>query len=549
MPKMSEAILMAARRAMKILSSPYRVGLRNALATARDTYWARFAWRVSRYELILYNRMRRHRASRDEMALRTFRRDRSEILGRGKNGYLVSANEILNGAENAVDLEGQSEVVIGRIDQDGFVHSIVGELNGIPTVTAEEFVPRERFGLTLIAKNGILAVRKEFRGNRAAFVREVQALDTLGRQGCNVPALLDLDTERLEIVMSYVVGTVVREGLAQLGAVIRDRDVKDSGLNHLTAAELRLARIQEGRKMLSAVVDSDAVESLARQLRIMHANRIVWGDIKFGNVVIEKHSGAPFLIDFDRASYHPNASHRVFRRLADHDIEMFNLHFGTDMLTVERLRRKAAQIHRKSVYAPACFAAGISIGDLWDNSDGYGRWRYMLKEALPTMQGARILDLGANNAFNALQMLRNGAREVVAVELDEVYFQQGKFMRAAFEYTDFRDYALRYIHANMVDVTGLDLGQFDFVTALCCIYYLDDADITKVAAHVAKITGTFVLQCNTMRQIGRSDSRTYDKATVEYAQAILTGAGFTNIEIIAPSGYHRPVVIGRRPHS
>ena len=83
--------------------------------------------------------------------------------------------------------------------------------------------------------------------------------------------------------------------------------------------------------------------------------------------------------------------------------------------------------------------------------------------------------------------------------------------------------------------------------ALCCIYYLDDEDIAVVARHLSTITDTFVLQCNTTVGIDRSDPHTYEKASVEYAKKILTDSRFSNIEVIAPPGYHRPLVIGRRP--
>ena len=37
---------------------------------------------------------------------------------------------------------------------------------------------------------------------------------------------------------------------------------------------------------------------------------------------------------------------------------------------------------------------------------GEGRWRYILEHNLPPQDGRRVLDLGANNVFNALMMLR-----------------------------------------------------------------------------------------------------------------------------------------------
>ena len=484
--------------------------------------------------------------SRGAVALRDLRKSRDAILSRGQSGYRAGIDALGVDSAKRAEFKAVPEVVIGEIDQDGFVRSEVGALDGMPTVTAEEFVSRNRFDLALVARNGILAVRKDYRGNLQAFLKEVRALDALARAGCNVPALLNIDIDHLQVVMSYIVGTVVREELARRGAVVRDRDVAVHDFANLDRKEKRLARIREGRTLLAAVVDEAFIEDLFRQLRVMHSLRFVWGDIKYGNVLIEKDSGEPYIIDFDGATYHPDLGERAFRRLVDADIESFNLHFGTDKLTTETLRQRAKDIPANEVYAPACFAAGVSIGNLWDNDNGYGRWHFLLKHALPPLEGARVLDLGVNNGFNSLQLLRNGAREVVGVELDDRYFKQGEFLREAFDYTDCAHYDFRYLHANMKDIITMDLGRFDFAMALCSIYYLDDDDIAAVARHLSKITNTFVLQCNTATGISRSDPHTYVKASVDYAQKILTGAQFRDIEIIAPPGYHRPLLIGRR---
>lgn len=535
------------RGIVRIVLSVRHIGIANALATARDVYWERFATRLSAPRVIIHNRIRMMFSSSDSAALSDLRENRDAMLTHGQSGYRAETDVLNADDAKSAEIAAASVLEVGEFDQDGFLRSDVGALEDIATVTPENFVPRKRFGLTLVARNGILAVRKDYRGNQQAFLTEVHALDTLARANCNVPALLDIDFDRLQIEMSYVAGTVLREALARRGAIVRDRDVERHELANVDPEERRLARIQEGRTRLATVVDDAFIEDLFRQLRIMHSQRIVWGDIKFGNVVIEKDSGKPYVIDFNSASYHPKLGDRAFRRLADCDIEKFNLHFGTNKLTTDSLRERAIAIPESEVYAPACFAAGVSIGNLWDNSNGYGRWRFLLKHALPPLQGARVLDLGANNAFNSLQLLRNGAREVLGVELDDKFFEQGEFLRAAFEYSDNANYDFQYLHSNMMDIIRMDLGKFDFVMALCCIYYLDRDDIAAIARHLSTITDTFVLQCNTSRRIGRSDPDTYEKASVEYARKILSDANFSDIEVISPSGYERPLLIGRQP--
>lgn len=542
---LTHSFLSSLRGAARMVLAPRRIGVTGALSTARDVYGERVAARVAGVRLVLYKLRRKVFPLHGVISPEYVREHEEEMLLRGRAGYAIGVEAI--GARPEDLPAGTQEIRLGEFDQDGFLRSEVGPLDGIPTVSAEEFVPRKKFGLTLVSRNGVLGVRKDFRGDRTAFLREVQALDILARARCNVPALLDIDVDSLQIVTSYIAGPVLREEIARLCPVVRDRDVQRHEFARLGPEEQRLARIREARKVLPDVVDDEFVEELFRQIQVMHSHRLVWCDIKYGNVVIEKNSGKPYLIDFEHATHHPRLGSRAFRYLSDYDREQFNLHFGTSKLTTRRLRRLTKAIPPGEVYAPAVFAAGTTIGNLWGNICGDGRWRFMLREALPPFQGARILDLGANNGFNALTLLRNGAREVVAVELDEANFEQGKFLKAAFEYTDGAEYRFRYVHANMKDVMQMDLGRFDFVMALCSIYYLDDDEIAALARHLSSITDTLVLQCNTDRDIGRQDENTYVKASPDYARKVMRGAGFTDIQVIAPPGYSRPLLVGRRP--
>ena len=544
--KTTQSILLSLRGVARVILSPARIGFVGALGTAHDVYWERAATRLAWLRVILHKIHRRVFPMHGVISPEYIRKHKNDMLLRGNHGYRIRTDEICTRRIEGSP-PGTQEILLGEFDHDGFVRSEVGPLAGIPTVSPEAFMPRKRFTLTLVSRNGFLGVRKDFHGDLKAFLQEVHALDVLARAKCNVPALLDVDLESLQIVTSYIAGPVLREAVAKLCPVVRDRDVQRHEFGKLEPTEQRLARIREARKVLHDVVDDEFIEELFRQIQIMHSRRFMWCDIKYGNVLIEKYSGKPYLIDFEQATHHPGLGRRSFRYLSDRDREGFNLHFGTGKLTTKRLRRLAKAIPASDVYAPACFAAGTTIGSLWNNNTGDGRWRFMLQKALPPIQGARILDLGANNGFNALQLLRNGAREVVAVELDPKNIEQGRFLQAAFEYTDCTDYPFRYVHANMKDVAKMKLGRFDFVMALCSIYYLDDDEIEALTRHLSSITHTLVLQCNTEVDIGRRYERTYEKASLEYARKILRLAGFTDIQIVAPARYSRPLAIGRQP--
>ena len=145
-----------------------------------------------------------------------------------------------------------------------------------------------------------------------------------------------------------------------------------------------------------------------------------------------------------------------------------------------------------------------------------------------------------------MQILRNGAREVIGVEMNGESVAQGALVKAGCEWADNAQYNFRYIHANMADVPKMDLGRFDMVIALCSLYYLDEEDIRSLTKHISTISDVFVLQANTAAHASRSDPETFKKATAEYAVETLRSNGFPNTQLIAPRGYSRPLVIGTK---
>jgi SAM-dependent methyltransferase len=444
---------------------------------------------------------------------------------------------------------GSHEIVIADIDQDGFLCSRIGRLHDVPTVTRRRFAPRVRFDLTVVAVRGGLGVKKHFKGDVVAFLSEFEAGRDLHAVGCRVPAILDVDFEELTITWEFIPGHVVREELARRGAILRDRDVAvDQAYRGLTPRQRRARRIEQGKSVLGRVVDADTVELLFSGIRRIHEAGYVLHDVKFGNVILEASTGEPYLIDFDRARRYPELGRLARRFLRDSDYQKFNAHFGTQKLTQRRVlgwtNRPPASLQR--LYAPIHIEGGLNFGDIWRTDAGYGRWRYILRDSLPSVAGARVLDLGANNGFNAIQMMRVGAREVVAVERDDRAIAQARAVKELFEWADGRSYPLTYVREDIATLPRIDLGSFDLVTALCAIYYLSDEDIPRLVRHISTVTDMFVLQCNTDPSVHRSDQHTFAKASVAYAVAALQQNGFSSIRVVAPRGYSRPLVIGRR---
>jgi SAM-dependent methyltransferase len=444
---------------------------------------------------------------------------------------------------------GSHEIVIADIDQDGFLCSRIGRLHDVPTVTRQGFAPRGRFDLTVVDVRGGLGVKKHFKEDVVAFLAELEAGRDLHAAGCRVPAIVAVDFDELTITSEFIPGRVVREELARRGAILRDRDVAvDPTYRGLTPTQRRARRVEQGRAVLGDVVDTETVELLFSEIKKIHEAGYVLHDVKFGNVILEATTGEPYLIDFDRARRYPELGRLSRRLLRDRDYQKFNTHFGTQKLTHRRAVgwSKRPPDHLRRLYSPIHIEGGLNFGNIWRTDAGYGRWRSILRDQLPSVAGARVLDLGANNGFNAIQMLRVGAREVVAVERDDRAIAQARAVTELFEWADGRSYALTYVHEDVAALPRIDLGRFDLVTALCSIYYLSDEDIPHLVRHISTITDMLVLQCNTDRSVHRSDQHTFAKASVAYAVAALEQNGFPFIRVVAPRGYSRPLVIGRR---
>ena len=270
-----------------------------------------------------------------EKRIQYWRQNKQMLLSLADSGYKITIQSL---GLNLEDGQQQSQKVeLGEIDQDGFLLSKVGTISNVPSVSEEQFLGRKRFDLRMVAVNGYVCVEKHYKGNKSSFVNEIEAHYGLGLAGCNIPVIMDVDFDNLTLTFSYISGLVLREELAKRGAVVRDRDIEENPqLTWLGKRRRALQRIAESRRVLYDVIDARFVEDLFAELRKVHEARFIWNDIKYGNVIIEEHSGKPYLIDFDWTLRYPNLGPTAWRILRDRDIEKFNACFGTDRQTVER---------------------------------------------------------------------------------------------------------------------------------------------------------------------------------------------------------------------
>jgi len=262
-----------------------------------------------------------------------WRQNKEKLLSLAEQGYKTRVESLgLNVATVRPTEDGphqSQKVELGEIDQDGLLLSKVGSISNVPSVSQEHFLGRKRFGLRMVAMNGYVGVEKNYKGSKSSFVNEIEAHYNLGMAGCNIPVIMDADFDNLTLTFSYISGPVLREELAKRGAVVRDRDIEENP--ELTRSGRRkrvLNRIRECRRVLSDVVDSQFIELIFAELNKIHEARFIWNDIKYGNIIIEEHSGKPYLIDFDWALRFEELGKNAFRILSSRDIETFNNCFG-----------------------------------------------------------------------------------------------------------------------------------------------------------------------------------------------------------------------------
>jgi len=268
-----------------------------------------------------------------EKKIRYWRQNKETLLSLADKGYKTKIQHFGLDMEKARPSENARQqlhrVELGEIDQDGFLLSKVGKISNVPSVSKKQFLARKRFGLRVVAIDGYVCIEKHYKGNKSSFVNEIEAHYHLGRAGCNIPVIRDVDFDNLTLTFSYISGPVLREELAGRGAVVRDRDIEENPeLTRFGKRKRAIKRIPECRLVLGDVIDSKFIELVFAELNKIHEARFIWNDIKYGNIIIEERSGKPYLIDFDWALRFPGLGKNAFRILCDRDIKKFNACFG-----------------------------------------------------------------------------------------------------------------------------------------------------------------------------------------------------------------------------
>lgn len=519
-----------------------RAYLLDGLALQFATLIAPFRRRINEVINWLNTPVQLHRARKLQkiIAIRPFTNPAIQL------NELGLADDAINEIRNACR-EGD-EVILGEFDHYGLLVSSFGPITGMPCISAKQRDPRRRAHIWLVMIPRGIGVRKQFFGAQAKqrFLRELWALELLRGTAARVPEIMAIDVNALTLTTTFI-GVDLEQVLTTKGARLTGAEIRERLGKNPTFLDIFNEYISEGARFMAEFPPA-FVESIHQQIRIAHQHGVRLYDIKYGNVAVHYKTGRAYLIDFDAAVLCKKPRSRAFLIERDRDIEKFNIAFGTRYLTHNRIRntlRERSFPAADKLYASTYIGHGLHIGPLWDRTTGFGRWHFILKHKLRLPKGARVISLGSNNASIELHLLREGAEEIIAYERDENYAAQGRFLAAACEWAENRDYRLQYVLADMQEAVRAE-GKFDCALALCSLYYLPEEDMHRVARALAMLSPRFLLQCNVREEIGREEPDQYRRASVEFAVDLLREAGFTSITVTAPKGYSRPLVQGEK---
>jgi SAM-dependent methyltransferase len=440
------------------------------------------------------------------------------------------------------------EILIGHIDSDGKVRGPFGELPGLFPV-AKAYLPKQSsYSCDIVVVNDLLLVRKDFQKDLIGFYSEWLNIAILYGKA-NVPAVYKVDEKSRHLYENLILGNSMRENVAHgNGATLQPctQSVPGARLRE-TVNTLSDVKPSPAIKFNGDGVSEDLLQELERQIDQIHALGVAGIGRGMENVIVCSKTGSPWFVSFMEARSHRSTTGIRFRHMRDRDRDLFNKLYGRDLLTEKSLWptliEQRAKLTDYRDYAPINFGYGFAMPSAWSMDSGTGRWEFFNKHIVrPFVAGKRVLDLGSNNGSMPLMMLRDGAREVIGLEKSKAIANFAHCNHRVFEWNNMRECALRIHNCDMLEVLRADWGRFDVVTAFCSLYYLEEEDMASIVRRASEIAPVIILQGNTAFASGEVRSR---KASVPFLKKLLEENGFPHVEIFAPPGYSRPILVGR----
>jgi SAM-dependent methyltransferase len=345
--------------------------------------------------------------------------------------------------------------------------------------------------------------------NEEHFLNQTISLLLLSRE-VRVPALRAIDETKRALSLDFVAGVPVSEALEKMEPEARDT----------------------------------MINKIQWQMNRIHSFGIAGLHNTFKSLIVDSQN-EPCFMDFSRVCFYRSVANLHYRLDRDRDRNVFNRLFDRQIMT-EKIAREALEDQKKRIgewYAPIDFGHGLTVGHFWSTDSGTGRWDYFNARSIQTLlPGKRILDLGCNTGVMDILMLRAGAKEVVGLEQSFEAVEAGKTIKEIFEWTDHRQYNLTMHNTNMLNMVTENYGKFDIVTTFCSLYYLSEEDMARVVRKAAELSPLFVLQTT----VYTKKEHKMRKSTLDFLIDLLQTNGYPNVQIVAPHGYSRPLLIARR---
>lgn len=262
-----------------------------------------------------------------------WRKRHDDLIEQGKQGYRKTIFDIGCSEEQIMYIQEQlglkKEVLVAEIDQDENWMSHIGPIDGRWDSPPDDFLPRKRHDLQVVAVNEIVGIKKIYRGKKIEFLNELRNLHHLGKENCSVPAIIEVDFEQLSITFSFIKGKSIRKLLAEHGAKILDSDM-ESNLENIDYGDGDEFRIHEAAKFLDSVLQSPICVRVLEELRKIIDAGVIGNDVRYNNLIIEEDTNMPYWIDFEEPIQFPKWMSSLYNHLGDRDLEKYYHFFHSE---------------------------------------------------------------------------------------------------------------------------------------------------------------------------------------------------------------------------
>lgn len=373
-------------------------------------------------------------------------------------------------------LFGDDETMLGIFDQEGRILTEFKDLPISPMIDTAQFIPRVGFQLSIVVKDDLVLVKKQYNRDRRAFAREwynLLVLDGLA----NVPKVWAADRRNLTLYISYFQGKTFREILQEKGVQF-NTEKNYAGDRHVVVAHA-----------VQKWISRDILDKLRDQIDRIHQLRIVRLDLKAGNFILGEDSSIS-LIDFEYPFYLPRWM-PFLAILRDRDRVIFNRRFNTNWITEKTMQDGIREIRSRNrhLFPPLLLGRGLILGNPFNFSKSYIEVYQILKHKIESFRNGRLLCIGLGSDFFPLNLFQNGDSEIVVIESDNEKIAKIQWLHDVLLWRKGIHQRVKIYQDDADHVLNSDIGHFD-------VAFVQDVKILpwpKLLPRIAALSHTLVI--------------------------------------------------------